>query len=62
MNKRQLIEAIQQANPSASNSFLEQFEVTDLMQYLARLEDARARAPRITAWVRPAPRQMLMAC
>jgi len=62
MNKRQLIQAIQKANPSATDSFLEQFDAPDLAQYLDRLEDARARAPRITSWVRPAPRPMLMAC
>lgn len=59
MNKRQLIEAIQTANPSATERFLQQFDADSLQQYLNRLEDAARRAPKIAAWVRPVRRDQV---
>ncbi|MDB5325751.1 MAG: hypothetical protein JWM57_1320 [Phycisphaerales bacterium] len=56
MDKRQLIEAIRQFNPSATIAFLEQFDAPALEQYHARLADTQRRAPQINAWVRPARR------
>ncbi len=56
MNKRQLIDAIQNCNPSATEQFLQQFDEDALQQYLNRLEDAHRRAPKIKAWVRPVRR------
>lgn len=53
MDKRQLIEAIRQFNPSATEAFLEQFDVPALEQYRARLADTQRRAPQISSWVRP---------
>ena len=53
MDKRQLIEAIRQLNPSATIAFLEQFDAAALEQYRARLADTQERAPKIAAWVRP---------
>lgn len=54
MDKRQLIEAIRELNPSATVAFLEQFDGPALEQYRARLADTQRRAPQIAAWVRPA--------
>lgn len=59
MNKRQLIEAIRAANPSATEQFLQQFDEQSLQQYLNRLEDAARRAPQIATWVRPVRRDQV---
>jgi len=61
MNKRQLIDAIQLANPTATETFLSQFDAPDLAQYLARLKDVQERAPKIATWVRPVRREMVSA-
>jgi hypothetical protein len=60
MNKRQLIDAIRACNPSATESFLGQFDEDALQQYLNRLEDAQRRAPQIRSWVRPMRRELRM--
>jgi len=59
MNKRQLIEAIQQINPTATVRFLEQFDEASLQQYWNRLQDVEKRAPKISACVRPQRPQYL---
>lgn len=62
MDKRQLIEAIRQFNPSATVAFLEQFDAPALEQYRARLADTQRRQPQISAWVKPArPEYRVMA-
>lgn len=52
MNKRQLIQAIQQINPTATTRFLEQFDENSLEQYWKRLRDVEQRAPKIHAHIR----------
>jgi hypothetical protein len=52
MNKRQLIEAIQDINPTATTRFLEQFDENSLQQYFNRLKDVDQRAPKINARVK----------
>lgn len=52
MDKRQLIQAIQQYNPSATEKFLTQFETVDLEQYLSHLKAAAERTVHIAGWVR----------
>jgi len=54
MSKRQLIDEIRQFNPTARQSFLEQFDEQALDEYLRHLKDSRRRGTRIAAWVRPA--------
>ena len=61
MNKRQLIEAIQQINPTATSRFLEQFDESSLEQYWNRLKDVDQRAPKIHAHVRLARPQYVSA-
>ena len=56
MNKRQLVQAIQEINPTATSRFLEQFDEQSLQQYYHRLKDVDRRAPKINAhvkWARP---------
>lgn len=60
MDKRQLIEAIRQFNPSATVAFLEQFDAPALEQYRARLADTQSRAPQISSWVKPSKAEYRM--
>ena len=50
MEKRQLIDAIRELNPTATEAFLQQFADADLDRYLVRLKDASARSIRIVGW------------
>lgn len=52
MNKRQLIEQIQQHNETATSQFLAQFDESSLEQYLQHLEDAKNRTRQIASWSR----------
>ena len=52
MQKRQLIEAIQQINPSAQEAFLGQFDENALTQYLDHLRAAQEKRIHIAGWVR----------
>ena len=56
MEKRQIIEAIRAINTNAESAFLEQFDASDLRDYLNRLE---AVATRSTAkpWANPTRRE-----
>ena len=56
MQKRQLIEDIQQYNTSAGAQFLMQFDEDALRQYLEHLKAARERKVRIAGWVRKQPK------
>lgn len=52
MDKRQLIEAIRRLNEHAEERFLQQFDETDLAQYLNRLEQASVRNVHLKHWSR----------
>jgi Mg/Co/Ni transporter MgtE len=56
MDKRQLIEAIREHNPTAEIRFLNQFNEAQLQQYLDALDAARRKDLLIAGWVRPRPR------
>ncbi len=56
MDKRQLIEAIREHNPTAEIAFLNQFNEAQLQQYLDALDAARRKDLLIAGWVRPRPR------
>ncbi len=60
MDKRQLIEAIQETNPHAETRFLSQFNEQDLAEYLARLQQASTRNISLKSWTRPAKREYRM--
>ena len=53
-DKRRLIEAIRQLNPTAGLKFLARFDAPALQQYLEHLNDARAKRSRPAAVRRPA--------
>jgi hypothetical protein len=52
MSKRQLIDNIQELNPTAQTEFLTQFDENALQQYLEHLQAARAKKVHIAGWVR----------
>jgi len=52
MSKRQLIEGIQELNPTAAAPFLAQFDEEALKQYLAHLKAAQLKRVHINGWVR----------
>lgn len=52
MDKRQLIDAIRNLNEHAEAKFLQQFEESDLAQYLHRLEQASVRNVSLKHWSR----------
>jgi hypothetical protein len=58
MNKRQLIEEIQQLNRSAQAAFLEQFCEKDLQEYLTYLRGAYAKRVRVNAFPEPEARRL----
>lgn len=56
MDKRQIIEAIRQYNPSAEDEFLNRFNEKQLKEYLDHLDAARRKELLIAGWVKPRPR------
>src|SRR6266550_1067242 len=52
MSKRQLIEGIQELNPTAAAPFLAQFDEGALKQYLEHLKAAQLKRVHINGWVR----------
>ncbi len=60
MQKSQLIQAIQALNENAESQFLEQFNETDLAEYLKRLEEASQRNIHLKTWSRPSKREYRM--
>jgi hypothetical protein len=55
MSKQQIIEAIQQINPTADSVFLQQFDILSLSNYHARLTRVLGVRGRDSVWVRPTP-------
>lgn len=56
MEKRQIIDAIREHNPSTDERFLEQFDNRQLQQYLDHLDAARRKELLIAGWVKPRPK------
>ncbi|HQY89230.1 MAG TPA: hypothetical protein PK402_11270, partial [Tepidisphaeraceae bacterium] len=56
MNKRQIIKAIRQYNPTADDDFLNRFNDAQLKEYLDHLDAARRKELLIAGWVKPRPR------
>lgn len=59
MSKYEMIEAIQNHNPSADLNFLDAFDEQDLVTYLRRLTELKDRRGPDTVWVRDPEPQML---
>jgi hypothetical protein len=56
MNKRQLIDAIREHNPTVTDAFLDQFTDRQLKEYLDHLDAARRKELLIAGWTKPRPR------
>lgn len=61
MDKGQLIAAIRTINTTASAEFLQQFDPSDLQQYLDHLQAAQRRDVRIAGWSRKPATKVRMA-
>ena len=61
MDKGQLINEIRAINPTAQPEFLEQFDASDLQQYLDHLKGAQRRDIRISGWSRKPTSKVRMA-